>query len=406
MARSEFTTWLSLDRWAQIMGINPLNFNGFSATTYFKNNVCGEVFFQYDWQHSDRIGRDTIAQAILEAEQEIAREAGFNLLPDWTLDERIPYTKPGVPGAYNVWGTNPRGFAKSVELGKGHIISGGIRAKTLIQASAAVVRTDVDGDGYSEKCTVTVATSVTDANEIRIYYEGNSGADAWEIRPITVVISGGVATITFKSWQIPVWEKLEELDVQPLNADTGTNYETAVDVYRVYNDPSTQATFLWENSPADCCGSCSACTLNAQTACFHLRDQRLGICVPSPATWDASSSTFTAGEFDACREPDQVRFWYYSGWRNPNLTRSYVNLDPYWEMAIAAFAASKFDRPVCGCSNVSSFIDKYRRDAAYSSLQEGGFSITPELAANKLGTTAGALYAYKQIHRNGVRVIK
>jgi hypothetical protein len=39
-------------------------------------------------------------------------------------------------------------------------------------------------------------------------------------------------------------------------------------------------------------------------------------------------------------------------------------------------------------------------------MNEGGFKVTAELMSNKLGTSMGALYAYKQIHRNGIRVIK
>ena len=77
-----------------------------------------------------------------------------------------------------------------------------------------------------------------------------------------------------------------------------------------------------------------------------------------------------------------------------------------WKFAVAVFAVSKFERAVCGCSNVNQFVEKWRRDAAFSSLQEGGFSVTAELMSNKLGTSMGALYAYKAIHQNGVRVLK
>ena len=45
---------------------------------------------------------------------------------------------------------------------KGHIISGGIRATTLIEAGVAIVRTDADGDTYKELCTVSVTTGFTD----------------------------------------------------------------------------------------------------------------------------------------------------------------------------------------------------------------------------------------------------
>lgn len=405
MARSEFKTWLPLDRWAQIIGMNPLHFNGFTSNS-FTNTVCGELTYQNAWQHSDRIGRDDIAMAIQSAETELAQYLGFNLLPDWVSEERLTFPRPAGGGVYNLYGLNPRYMGKSVELNKGHVISGGFRASSLVGRSSAVARSDLDGDGYSETCTVTVATSVTDANEIRAYYSGKGGLDAWEIRPITVSISAGMATITFKSWQIPIWTAAEALDVQAIDADSAASYETVVDVYRVYNDPSVQVQFLWENSPASCCGSCVACQLGTQYGCFHLRDQRLGMAVPVAGNWNATTQEFDSTEWSACREPDQAKFWYYSGWIDYNIARPYVNLSPRWEYAIAYFAASKLDRPVCGCSNVTQFIDKWRRDSAYSSQEEGGFSITPEMASNKLGTSAGALFAYKQCNLPGVRVIK
>lgn len=406
MARADTYTWLPLDEWATIIGINPLAFNQLDSNL-FPNTVCGDIFFQYSWQHSDRIGRDDIARAIREAELEMAAEAGFNLLPDWTIDERLPYPQPAMPGVYNMYGTNPKGMLNSVELRKGLVISGGVRAKSVIQVGAAIVLADLDLDGYSETCIVTIATTVTDANEIRVYFSSHNGADNYEVRPITVSISGGNATITFKRWQVvsPLLE--EQLNAQPLDASDPASYETVVDVYRVYNDPSTQLQFMWENDGYwETCGTCAACQFATQAGCFHLRDQRLGMVVPAPASWDSTNQEFTTQEWSACRGPDQVRFWYWSGWRDWSLARPYVELSPYWKNAIAYFAASKFDRPVCGCSNVSQFIDKWRRDAAFSSQEEGGFTVTPELLGNKLGTSMGALYAYKQIHRNGVRIIK
>lgn len=407
MARANVRTWLPLDRFAEIIGIHPLHFNQLSSNNLVPNNVCGEVWFQHAWQHSDRVGREDVAMAIQAAEQEIALEAGFNLLPDWTVEERISYPEPAIPGVYNMYGTNPRGMLNSMELKRGHVISGGVRTKTLIQAGAAIVRSDADVDGYQETATVTVATSVTDINEIHLYFSGKAGNDFWEIRPITVAISGGNATITFKIWQVSAANQQDAFDPSVLDAEQAASYETTADVYRVYNDPSTQVQFMWENNtPYDCCGSCAACQFSTQAGCFHLRDPRLGLVVPAPATWVAADNAFTGQEWTACRAPDQVRYWYYSGWQNLSLDRPKVQMDPYFEYAVAFFAASKLDRPVCGCSNVSEFIAKWRRDAAYSSQEEGGFTTTPEIMANKLGTTAGALYAYKQIHRNGVRIAK
>lgn len=407
MARSNIRTWLALDRFSEIIGINPLAWNQLASNSLFPNNVCGDVFFQYDYLHSDRIGRDTVAMAIQQAEKEIAAEVGYNLLPDWTIQERLSYPVPAVPGMYGM-GTNPRGMLKSLELRKGHVISGGVRQKTLIQAGAPVVRQDVDSDGFQETAMVTIVTGVTDANEIHVYYPAKNGADGWEVRPIMVTLSGGGAVIEFKIWQLAAANHMDALDAEVLDAHDPAVYEVGVDVYRVYNDPQTQVQFLWEGCDdlGDCCGSCVACQFGSQYGCFHLREPRLGLAVPGPGTWNAATQEFDGSEWSACREPDQTRFWYYSGFVDQNQERPYVNMAPYWEYAVAYYAASKFERAVCGCSNINQFIEKWRTDLAFSSQGSGSYSVTPEFLANKLGTSAGALYAYKRVHQNGMRVIK
>lgn len=408
MAVSDIKTWLSLDEWAQIIGVNPMHFNGLSSTL-FSNNVCGDIWFKYAWQHSDRVGLDDIAQAIQQAEQDIAIEVGYNLIPDWTVEERLNYTRPHTPGAYNIYGTNPRGMLKSVELKRGHIISGGVRAKTAIELGSAVVRSDPNVDGYFELCTVSVATTVTDENEIHAYYVGKSGADAWEIRPIDVSISVGVATITFKSWQIVEGSDFDTFNAIAKDGDAAGSYETTIDVYRVYNDPATQVQFMWENNPGNCCSTCDACTLGTQAGCFHLRNPRLGVAVPAPASWDSSDEEFDASTWSACREPDQIRFWYYSGLQEKSIGRYNVRMAPYWKYAVAFLAASKLDRPSCGCSNVTEFIDTWRFDMMTSTYGDGkgvSINVTPEQLSNRLGSTRGALYAWKQINRPGVRIDK
>lgn len=407
MARSNVRTWLSLDRWAEIIGINPLNFNQLASRSLFPNNVCGDIFFQYDYQNSDRLGRDTIAMAIQQAEREIAQEAGFNLLPDWTVAERRAYPQPVTPGYYGYGGLNPRAQFKSLELSKGQILSGGIRTKTLIQAGAAITRQDNDVDGYAETVVVNVPTAVTDINEIRAYYPAKSGADGWEIRPIQVAINGGFANIQFKAWQIAAANQFDALNADAMDAMLPTSYESTIDIYRVWNDPQTQIEFLWESSAdcADCCGTCVACQLGSQTGCFHNREARLGLIVPAPGTWDESAGAFTGADWNACRDPDQVRVWYYSGWQNLSLEAPRVQMDPYWEYAVAYYACSKFERPVCGCSNINQFIDKWRMDFA---MQDKGSQVvtTPEMLSNRLGTSVGAVYAWKRIQQNGVKVLK
>jgi len=405
MARSDVKTWLPLDRWAEIIGIHPLHFNGLNATDLAPDTVCGDVWFQHSWQHADRVGHEDVAMAIQQAEMQIAAEVGYNLLPDWTVAERIPFAQPGVPGVYNLNGLNPRGQLNSVELRRGHVISGGVKTKTVISAGESFVRSDEDSDGFAELCTVTVATSVTDANEIALFYPGKSGEDGWEIRPIQVSFSGGNAIITFKVWLIAAANKMDVFDPDPLDAEETASYESTVDVYRVYNDPSTQVQFMWENSP-NCCGTCNACLFSTQAGCFHLREQRIGIAVPAPGSWDSDDEEFDAAAWGVCRGPDQARFWYYSGFEDKSMTRSKVEMAKFWEYPVAFYAASLLDRSVCGCSNVQAFIDKWRLDVAVNEFQGTTVTVTPELLSNRLGTTMGAIYAWKRIRQNGVRVLK
>lgn len=407
MARSDVRTWLPLDRWAEIVGLHPLHFNSLHSNDLIPNNVCGQPWFQYSWQHSDRVGHEDVAMAIEQAEMEIAAEVGFNLLPDWTTEERIPYTKPGIPGVYNLNGRNPRGMLKSVELRRGHVISGGAKTKDLIEAGAAIVRSDEDSDGFQETVTVTMATSITDGNEIAVFYPAKDGSDEWEVRPITVSFSGGNAIIIFKIWQITAANKMDVFNPEPLDAEQDASYESTVDVYRIYNDPSTQVQFMWENQPyLNCCGTCLACQFGTQAGCFHLRNARLGVAVPAPGSWDAENEQFNGAEWGVCREPDQVRFWYYSGFQDKRLARPKVEMAKFWEYAVAFYAASKLDRNICGCSNVQQFIDKWRMDVMVNDVDGVNVNITPELLANKLGTSVGAIYAYKRVHQNGMRVIK
>lgn len=408
MARASTPTWLSLDRWAQIMGLDPLHFNGV-FTSLRPDSACNsgeDIWLQFAYQDASKVSREDLAEAIRDAERQLANYIGYNLLPDWTIDERLKTTRPAIPGVFSSGYTNARWMSRSVTTKRGYFIAGGQRAKSVISAGAAIVRSDADGDGYQELCTVTVATSV-DAEEIRVYFPSQSGADVWEIRPVTVSVSGGVATITFKIWQVPDPDLWEALNASGIDGDVAGNFITTVDVYRVYNDPQSQLQMLWEPSPGlvSCgCGSetCQVCTFAAQAGCLHTRDPRLGIVAYSAATWDSADSEFDAAELAVCRDPDRVRVWYQSGWRWEEAAqtgaRASRDMDPYWEKAVAYLAIALLEREVCACNNVEHFIDHWREDLARNG-REVSYQNVPGLLANPFGTTRGAWYAYQRANQ-------
>jgi hypothetical protein len=385
--------------------VHPFHANQLYSNTFLTSLTCGEPWLQFQWQSADRISREELARVIKEAERRIANEVGYNLLPDWAWDERKRTVRPTRPELFNLGWTNARGQRLSTETLWGHVISGGIRASDAIETGVSVNRTDTDGDNYSEEVTATVTTTVTDPNEIRAYYPGESGADAWEIRPINVSISGTTATITFKSWQIVKPDLTTRISVEAIDAEDDNNYLDTIDVYRVYNDPQTMVNFLWEPQPRSVCGTetCVACTFGTQTGCLMVRDPRLGIMTYWPAEWDAADADYDEVCPTICRQPDQVRLYYYSGNEDKNLTRSRVEMEDYWKYAVAYYAASLLDREVCDCENVRNFVKRWQVDRARAGRDQV-YTLTTTQADNNLGTREGAIYALNCIRQPGRKI--
>src|SRR3990167_7560962 len=289
MARANTLTWLSLDRYATVMGINPLHFNG--ITSQYTSTVCEDVWFQVAWQSANRVSREDLAQAIQDAEQMLAGYAGYHLLPDWVRDERHSTVRPAMPELYNLTGGNVRGQAKSLALRRGYVIAGGVKARTLVTAGLAVTYSDEDGDGYKETATATATTTVV-ACQVRAFFPVSAigaefaGTDEWEIRPIRVTDNGATVTIRFRREQLPDPDLWERLNADSIDGDVDANFLTTVDVYRVWNDPQTQASFLWLNPDCSNCGGsgCVACELATQAGCLTVRNTPLGLAAYSPGT--------------------------------------------------------------------------------------------------------------------------
>lgn len=407
MARAETVTWLSLDRWGQILQINPLHLNGV-ASAAVSGEVCRDYWTQFAYQDAHKVSREDVAQAIHDAERMLANFTGYSLLPDWIVDERRQAARPPAPELYST-GWNVRGQHKSVAALQGYVWAGGQKAQTLISAGAAVTYSDEDGDGYKETATVTVATAVTPC-EVHAYfpaaaiapYGANAGADEWEVRPIRAVQSGANVVITFRREQLPDPDLWMRLNAEAIDGDVDANFLTTVDVYRVWNDPQAQAQFLWEAPTCALCegAGCAACQIAVQAGCLTVRDQRLGFITYQPAEWDAATGQFDPACWADLREPDRMRLWYYAGWRDESRPCPAVQMDPYWERAVAYLAVALLDRDLCGCNNVAHLARHWREDLARSG-RDVAFQTTPAQLDNPFGTTRGAIYAWNRANQEG-----
>lgn len=409
MARAIATTHLPLDTWARILGIDPRHFNQVVIPGIKPVNTCDDVWMQHPWQNVSQVAREDAAIAVKQAEEILERFLGYHLLPSWQVDERMMFLPPGAPEVNNIGFRDARGFPLSIQGNWGHFISGGIELKTLITAGAVVTYSDEDGDTYFETATVTVVTTVTDPEDIRVYYPGMAARDEWEIRPLddplthrrSVTIAGGSATIVFAREQAVDNDLLEALDPVAIDGTVVANFLATVDVYAVTNDPQQQATLLWNPQPTFCncaTGQCPACEHSTQTACLIAKDFRTSRAQVSPAVWDSTDEEFDSAALAVARSPNLVRLWYYAGWRDMALDAPRLELDSQLARAITYFSLQFLLRPFCGCENVTRVAEVMAQDLALELATEPktmSWQLTDEMIGNPFGTSRGALMAWR-----------
>lgn len=403
-------TLLPIYTFARVLGLHPLHVMGVDANIgSAASRVCIHPIQQYSWQDADGVSRDELGWYISEAEQEIADYLGYWPSPTWTADERVEIEQR--PGAWYTSLQDIRGDALAVKTEHGYVLSGGRVQKTLVAAAAAVVYTDTDSDGYAETATIAgVATSVTDPAEICLYYPGLSGDDEWEIRPITVTIAAGVATIVCRREQLVKKAILESLD--PSGGISGTdagNFLTTVDVYRKYNDPSVQVQLVWRGTPGwcSCAGdtSCEQCGLTIQNGCMTVKDKKLGLVAVQTGDWNAGTQTFSYASPSVCgRRPDYLRLWYRSGYQD--LTQPASAMARMWQIAVAKLAISKLDRLICSCKAVSDVQSHWSTDLRKGRATRGEsstYKVTPyELENCPFGTTVAGLDVWRLCRRHTI----
>ncbi len=434
MARADTNTLLSLDRFSTIMGISPVRFNGAAAITIPGSNVklfdidhdVNNTWPQFSYQTNDQISREELAQEISRAESDIAAYIGYFPGPRWHSQEMHRYPQYHRREFYGI-GRDMRGQYKAVQTRWGKFIQGGRRAVSVIEAGAAVVYSDEDGDGWEETATITITgVTVSDICELKFYFIDENGAQTWEIRPPrTKTLVSGTLTATFFTWQLidpDLWNAF------PTTANTGggvgidistppTNVESTIDVYREFTDFSLpSALFFWEDLPigqtltistGGACSSCdntgcSACVLCTQNACLHFRDVNEGFAVPVPATFDVDSDQWNQNAFAIGRDPDNVKFWYYAGNLSENFLRD-TNCEPlsyFFEDMIAKLAVARLDRPFPANNNVTAWVRDLRRDRTLTPAEGISFAVSPEVlspVSNPFGTRGGEINAYQQL---------
>lgn len=417
-------THLSLFRYAQILGIAPLHFAGAVASSLdpqvFPVNGCDSIWPRYSWQDSDQVSHEDLARAIQDAEHDIAAVLGYPVAPTWIAEEVHAWPRYHRREMYGLR-RNVQGANLGIKTKWGKVSAGGRRkvasVGTATTAGGSLVYQDLDGDGFAERARIQLSTSLTDVNEIKAYFTGKSGAQAWEIRPVlSKSISGGTLTMTFPSWLFidPNLQAAYPTSDGPAAIDCSTtaNFVTAVDVYRETTDNTVaSAQLVWEPEASNpqalgvfcttCGGSgCAQCTLTTQDGCLTVRDAELGIVAPVAATYDADDARWEMTTWTRCHEPVSVKLWYRAGaFGNEYLTgESYDPLSGDLAHAIAWMATARLERAFCQCGNATALADHWREDLA-KNTQSASQILAMTLLDNPFGTRRGELMAWQRISK-------
>jgi len=411
-------TLLSVARFAKLFGIAPLHFWGAAAPSlspavFPAGGQCGNIWPQHDWQNYDQVSREALAYAIRDAEEDIKNAVGFWPAPMWCIETELyprDFYRTAMMQTHDV-----RGFNRGILTDVGRIIGGGRRGVTLIgtantvPAPATLVYSDADGDGFFETATITLATTLTSVEGIKVYHAGHSGDIEWEVRPLrSKSIVAGTLTIVLDSWLLidpDLYEAFPtDVGFAALDVSTTANFVTSVEVYYEYNDASlATAVFRWESAEGSCtcstCGGtgCTVCVDTTQDGCLQIRDSENGMVVPHPGSYVDSSWALT--EFSVCRAPDQVDMYYYAGERAQDFLngRSYDPLSDNWAWMIAWIAAARLERPPCSCSRHANFFDHLREDLSASPNGGGSFSIAQDVLDNPFGVHRGEVMAWRRV---------
>jgi len=282
------STLLWLDRYQELMRIPIAAFNGLLKDDEAPCNDCA-----YVWKYNDRYA---LAVAIAQAEEMRIAELGYFPYPAYT-SETVDYVFPLI-------------------LARKHLIAVGSKVCTDIQLDVALslgLETSP-----TDPVIISVATTVTNPSEIRVYHVGEDV----EIHPSHVSISGGIATIRVPRARL-ISPFVDTNCDPPPSYYENDNFVMSVDVKRCYTDPSAGAMFYWWGngscpsfsvSAVGCCADLhqlSTFAQNSQLAFADVINVRLAIVKLYPGSYAVGA--WTAGQFTNCARPDKVVVNYLSG---------------------------------------------------------------------------------------------
>lgn len=402
-------TLLPLDIWRQEIGLNPWLFWGLADNvTVLDQSKCSGLLREYSWQGSDTAGRDDLRRAIERAEEKLFSYLGYRVAPQYV--ETVPLTWPRFNDASQVryQGMDATGRRVAMMAPEFHIQAMGVEQLTSI-GTAGLIFTTKYGGLLKETWTAQIATTVTDPDEIAVYFTAadrlTDDMARWRIEPISVTIAGGIATITGATWLMVKPYLYDNPTLNALNPTNFTNFVSAIEVYsRTTNGAGLtlqdcQAVLQYETSDCGgwgagwCCdslnGSTDPGTVGEVIARSGIRDRTLGLITPAASAYNATTGEWSSGCCYA--EPDRVKLRYLAGYP---LERG--QMAKKWQQVVTMLAAAEVKRRIVACRETNERLHDLQLDIALQSTETERYQRSEADLNNPFGTRLGHIQAWKQ----------
>lgn len=404
---------LAVEQWRSYMSYHPMHFYMLTNSIIPVTSACNTLVNQYAWQGPDKCGRSEIATAIETAEDKLTAWLHYSPMLHYTT-ETLEWPRYPDNRVWRLGWADGSSHWISVKLKEGYIDAVGYQRQTLI-GTTALTYSDADGDGLNDTFVATIVTTVTNPTALHVYFAAADRLDSegptarWQIRPVSITITGGVATIRGRAWMMVRPILYEGFTTTGLNPSTAGNFVTSVDVYSEYIDPDgltysdSQATLIWEtlpypqwvtySSPPD--NSRDPAAVAYTVARCGIRDAETGIVHAAKSEYDATTGQWSvAGWTDYVhRPPDRLIIRYRAGYPLEN-----GEMAKKFQVIIARMAAAELVRPICACDTANRELYRWQFDMSRSAgANDEQYSIAAEDLNNPFGTRAGHVYAWREV---------
>lgn len=411
MAFATTKTLLSLDRFAKILGINPVHFSGASGNEVWPVKAyCGSIWPQFTWQVPENIvSREEVAQSIFDAENDIKRALGYSPALTWEGPETINLISFwNDRAAYHTWQYTQEQMPRLHKLRWGNVYSTGQQTEITNYGSLRnLTFLDVDGDGYNEVARIANPDTLNKPNlrEWRFFMPDVNDANQIIGDPVELFSArlrnvSGTYYIEFDAWTLFRKQLLTMPPImsgfQSVPIEQQANYVSAIYAVKDTGNTLPAVKVRWADSGTCGNNTCPACTSQTQDGCLSIADKHLGMVWPQLGS--CINNVWQFYDCAACSNPVDMTVWYRAGLTSKAFEDGLTNdpLDDYWAQTIAYMAAARLDKPVCGCTNVQSIVSELQRDVTKPDSNGRTTAIDFDTLRNPFGTRVGEIKAWRR----------